>query len=103
MTAYVCLSFIFAIIFPLILQFLRYLDVIYNIVTQRGWLDSHFNDHCEKWLDLLIQLVDITEDGVERCLLEFFSPKLAVTKEFKNYIKDQVNEYSHPANHEYSR
>ena len=77
--------------FVFILQSLHYLDVIHRIVTQHGWLDGHFNEHCEKWLDLLVELVDITDDRVEEHLSEVFNPKLTVTEEFKSYIKNQVN------------
>ena len=76
-------------------QSLRYLEVIHLIVHKRGWMGTHFKVHCEKWLDLLIQLIDITDDEVEENLGEVLSPNLTVTNEFKTYIKNQVNINTH--------
>ena len=87
-----CLS-----VFPF--QGISYLDAMQELWNRRGWnqqsLDQDFRIECQRWLELLLSLVDVTMPNAPTLLKRFLHRRQGVLgdRTFRTYVTKQVSLY----------
>ena len=65
--------------------------MVYSIFFQRDYFVDEMDKQLQRWLKLLLQLVDITGKNASRLLKFFFSDKLSITKKYRAMLKNYVS------------
>lgn len=76
---------------PLVLQGFKFTDSLLMIWKEKGWDITSLNNFLEKWLSMLLKLIDFTAENAAQCLQKFRSLKTQTTKEHKKTIPALVS------------
>lgn len=66
------------------------MDLVLDVVMRKWGLKQELQEHFQKWLSILVQLVDITSKDAEDCITELLKSELQIVKIFSDFIKSEV-------------
>ena len=83
--------FLLLLLLLYVLQGIGFLDTVLDVSRKRQWLSKMMHDEIKEWLSMLMQTIDITNDGAESYLKDLLSTKVGgVTKLYCEHIKRNV-------------
>ena len=66
------------------------MDLVLDVVMRKWGLKQEQQEHFQKWLSILVHLVDITSKDAEDCITELLKSELQIVKMFSDFIKSEV-------------
>ena len=72
------------------LKGLAYLDLVRDVIMKKWEVKQELQEHFQRWLSILVRLVDITSEDAEECITELLKSELQIVKMFSGYIKSEV-------------
>jgi len=66
------------------------LDLVLDVVMRKWGMKQELQEHFQKWLSILVQLVDITSKDAEDCITELLKSELQIVKIFSDFIESEV-------------
>lgn len=67
------------------------MDTVYSIYVKRDLVQDHIDSEIQRWLELLLQLVDITGPNPEEHLRQFIYSKEAVLRKYRHISQKYVS------------